>query len=139
MSKSLGDLLREMDAKATNGPWLTKDVPLPGISNTAIARNIESEGGRCVYRHAGDDVHFAPEKCATWLPATADAALIVALRNALPLIAAVLDAADAMRDWTPVSYVPGLLPEPIEALRVEACATYDAARAALAEALKEGR
>lgn len=46
------------------------------------------------------------------------------------MYAAVLDAADAMRDWTPVSYVPGLLPEPIEALRVEACATYDAARAA---------
>lgn len=96
MSKSVGDLLRELDATTA---W--PKYPYNGT-----------------------------------LRAAAEADRVM---KALPLLAAVLDAADAMRDWTPVSYVPGLLPEPIEALRVEACATYDAACAALAEALKEGR
>ena len=51
--------------------------------------------------------------------------------KALPLLAAVLDAADAMKEWVPraADYTG----------RGKSVLAYDAARDALAEALKEGR
>ena len=136
MSKTAAELLRELDANATAGPWRIAGArEYPWILGPADYRGDDT------FTIIGDDGYgvLSVPVCLTDGPHAGNSACFVSLRNALPLLAAVLDAADAMRDWTPVSYVPGLLPEPIEALRVEACATYDAASAALAEALKEGR
>jgi len=145
MSKSLGDLLREMDAKATKGPWTLATqvefgehgrVPIGIVSGCSVEHDhcCDDEESACVVTEFAR-VHLNDSRKPPLHPDNAKemqtARAVVTLRNALPLLAAALDAADAMKEWVPraADYTG----------RGKSVLAYDAARAALAEALKEGR
>jgi hypothetical protein len=116
---SAADRLRELDAKATPGPWQEgandRDNPVRGRWIRAVMRDghfVIITGGTASF-----GMKFAE-----------DAAVVVALRNALPALADVLDAADELRVY-PAH--PDFLFK-----HAERCAAYDAALARLTEVLK---
>ena len=102
--KSVGDLLREMEH--TN----VLTLRVHGFSTDAL--RVSKDKVAHIGALALEEVTETP-------------------RGLLPLLAAVLDAADAMKEWVPraADYTG----------RGKSVLAYDAARAALAEALKEGR
>ena len=92
------DMLRELDAKATPAPWYSVGLPWndgdpwinagsadPHRFSPVCSMDIQEEEAR------GAEDGFV--SCAV-----ADANTIVALRNALPLLADVLEAADRLRN-----------------------------------------
>ena len=132
MSKTAAELLRELDAKATAGPWRIAGArEYPWIIGPADYRGDDT------FTIIGDDGYgvLSVPVCLTDGPHAGNSACFVSLRNALPLLAAVLDAADAMRESL------GCAIPDFDDLRLcqEREHAYDAARTALAEALKEGR
>lgn len=116
MSKSLGDVLREMER--TN----VLTLRVHGFSTDAL--RVSKDKVACMGALALEEVTETP-------------------RGLLPLLAAVLDAADAMRDEAHYAERVFHGHEIIAGWNIDRLMdkrnSYDAARAALAEALKEGR
>ena len=80
----------EMARKATPGPWAWNEVPLPGVSPTAVAVLLETvPRTRAIVRH----------EASTWTPTNDDRAFIAALDPATVLALCSLALA-AMEDRT---------------------------------------
>lgn len=116
--------LKELDESATKGPWFVVGHPW-GDCTYAVEGSEDPHGRKTVVQAAlcaGEDDEI--DEC----DATCNLRVSVALRNALPALAAYVEAADAMRSTHGLVGVDAKVRE-----------DYDAARDAFAEQIGGGK